>query len=224
MNRGKHRAIVKFWSGVWGFALTAQRCWICGLESEELHRAHLQARRDKGPATAENLVLTCTFCNDVVDECVSEAGMDAATAWVKRCATDGWAPPPAAFSLSSKLWERAPKGMSAFDAIHVMELAYKAFAQLRHMKWEGKTKAALAAKKARGERTGGIPLGRGVDAAGRLVEGDAAEVKTLTLIQKLRADGMSIRAIAAELNARGVKARGERWHATTVARVLKLTA
>ncbi len=94
-------------------------------------------------------------------------------------------------------------------------------AQLERAQGALRTKAALAAKRARGEKTGGaLPLGRGVDAAGRLIEGDAAELEALAIIRALRADGMSIRAIAAELNARGVKARGERWHATTVARVL----
>jgi DNA invertase Pin-like site-specific DNA recombinase len=95
------------------------------------------------------------------------------------------------------------------------------FAQLERAMIAQRTAAALAVKKARGEKLGGsLPLGCGVDAAGRLVDGDAAEREALDIIRALRADGMSIRAIAAELNARGVKARGAGWHATTVARVL----
>ncbi len=84
-----------------------------------------------------------------------------------------------------------------------------------------RTRLALAAKRARGEKTGGsMPIGCDVDSAGLLVPGDAAELEALSIIRELRADGMSIRAIAAELTARGVPARGERWHPTTVHRVL----
>jgi site-specific DNA recombinase len=94
------------------------------------------------------------------------------------------------------------------------------FAQLERAMIGVRTKAALQAKKARGERTGGVPLGCAVDAAGKLVPGEAAELEALRLIRELRADGLSIRAIAAELNARELQARGGKWHPTTVARVL----
>jgi hypothetical protein len=83
------------------------------------------------------------------------------------------------------------------------------------------TREALAAKRARGERTGGdIPYGYKLDTDGKtLVRSE--EGVGLDLMLELRAGGMSIRKIAAELNARGVKPRGAKWHSTTVARILQ---
>ncbi len=96
------------------------------------------------------------------------------------------------------------------------------FAQLERAMIATRTKAALSAKRARGEKTGGsLPIGQGVDEAGRLVAGAAAEVAALELIRGLRAGGMSLRAIADELNARGVPCRGERWHLKTVHRLVQ---
>lgn len=83
------------------------------------------------------------------------------------------------------------------------------------------TRAALVAKKARGERVGGVPLGARVAADGVHLEADPGEAGALEIVRELRAAGVSIRGIAAELTARGVPARGERWHPTTVARLLR---
>jgi len=87
-----------------------------------------------------------------------------------------------------------------------------------------RTREALAAKRARGEKTGGrLPYGFKLDTDGKtLVRSE--EGVGLDLMLELRAGGMSIRKIAAELNARGVKPRGAKWHSTTVARILKRAA
>lgn len=69
-----------------------------------------------------------------------------------------------------------------------------------------RTKAALAAKKARGERVGTVPYGYSADADGRLVADDA-EQAVLALVRELHAAGMSSRKIAAELTARGILSR-----------------
>lgn len=69
-----------------------------------------------------------------------------------------------------------------------------------------RTKAALAAKKARGERVGTVPYGYRADADGRLVE-DAAEQGVLAIVRELRSAGLSVRAVAAELAARGIVSR-----------------
>jgi DNA invertase Pin-like site-specific DNA recombinase len=51
---------------------------------------------------------------------------------------------------------------------------------------------------------------------------DADQAQTITLMRSMRAAGMSIRAIAAELNERGVPAkRGGKWYPVTVSRVLE---
>lgn len=99
------------------------------------------------------------------------------------------------------------------------------FAQLERALIATRTRAALAAKRARGEKTGGdLPVGAALAEDGVTLTADTAEAAAVDTIRDLRAAGMSVRAIAAELDARGIPARGERWHATTVARVLKRTA
>jgi hypothetical protein len=82
----------------------------------------------------------------------------------------------------------------------------------------------------------GIPLREHAQPHGRpsqprygqkLIRGNAAphlsEARTISLVQELRAEKLSLRKIAATLNQRGIptKNRGERWHAETVSRVLK---
>jgi len=83
-----------------------------------------------------------------------------------------------------------------------------------------RVRAALAVKRARGERTGALPLGARVGPDG-LLEVDPAERAAIERIGELRAGGLSIRRIAQRLNAEGVPARGSRWHHTSVDRVLR---
>ena len=69
-----------------------------------------------------------------------------------------------------------------------------------------RTKAALAVKKARGERTGTVRYGFTADAAGRLVE-CPAELAVIAQVRALRDAGLSHRAIVAELARIGVIGR-----------------
>lgn len=84
-----------------------------------------------------------------------------------------------------------------------------------------RTTAALAVKKARGERTGGIPYGSRVGADGRTLEPDPAEQAVLARMRELRGEGWSLRGIVDYLNAaEGATPRGSRWHLSIVARLL----
>jgi DNA invertase Pin-like site-specific DNA recombinase len=74
----------------------------------------------------------------------------------------------------------------------------------------GRTKAALAAKAAKGERTGEIAYGFRLAADGTHVEQDAAEQGVIAIVTELRAAGLSQRGIVRELAARGVVSRGGR--------------
>lgn len=87
-----------------------------------------------------------------------------------------------------------------------------------------RTATALAHKKARGERVGQVPFGYRVAADGVALEEQPEEQHALALIRELRVGGMSIRAIADELDRRAVPSRGKRWHPTTVARILRAEA
>jgi len=96
-----------------------------------------------------------------------------------------------------------------------------AFAEYERAMIRARTRAALGAKRTRGERVGGVPLGARVAPDGLTLETEPSEAETLELVRELRVAGVSIRGIAAELNARWVPARGERWHPTTVARLIR---
>ena len=103
----------------------------------------------------------------------------------------------------------------------LMRRMVDAFAEYERALIRARTRAALASKRARGERTGCVPMGSRVAADGVHLEADPAEAEALALVRELRAEGLSIRAIAGALDARGVPARGGRWHPTTVARLLR---
>lgn len=84
--------------------------------------------------------------------------------------------------------------------------------------------AGLAAKARRGGYTGGAPS-FGLVAVGGELEPDPAEAAVAERITAMRADGASLRSIAAELNTEGLAAkRGGRWYASSVARVLERSA
>ena len=75
-----------------------------------------------------------------------------------------------------------------------------------------RTRAALAVKKARGERVGGIPFGYRVDHDGRTLRPHTEEQQALRLLRELRAAGYTYRAIAGELNRQGFRSRnGGPW-------------
>lgn len=87
------------------------------------------------------------------------------------------------------------------------------------------TRAALAAKKARGERTGEVPFGSRVAADGRTLEADAGEAAVVDAVRELRAAGRTLRAVVTELDRRGFRSRaGKPLTLTQVARILKPVA
>lgn len=103
----------------------------------------------------------------------------------------------------------------------LMRRMVDAFAEYERALIRGRTRAALAVKRARGEKTGGdVPVGFTVADDGATLVEDDREQRALALIRGLRADGVSIRKIAAALDASGIPARGKRWHPTTVSRLL----
>ena len=93
-----------------------------------------------------------------------------------------------------------------------------------------RTRAALAVKRHRGEALGGnAPFGYRIELPAdpklpKMLRPDDAEQPTLTLILQLHGtDGLSLRQIAARLNAEQVPCRGTQWHATTIDRILRRT-
>jgi DNA invertase Pin-like site-specific DNA recombinase len=85
-----------------------------------------------------------------------------------------------------------------------------------------RTKAALAAKKARGERVGQVPYGFKLDPRdGRRIIEDEVEQVAIRAALALRREGRSVRAIADELERLAYRSRGRRWNKSTVGRLLQ---
>ncbi len=95
------------------------------------------------------------------------------------------------------------------------------FAQYERALIKSRTKAALAVKKSRGQRTGQIPYGYQLATDGVALQPNQAEQATVTLIFSLRSEGLTLAGIANKLNLDGIPARGKKWHTTTITRILK---
>jgi DNA invertase Pin-like site-specific DNA recombinase len=133
---------------------------------------------------------------------------------IESCNREGWA----LMSVSEHIDTRTAAGRLVLNVLGSVS-------QWERETVSERTKEALAYKRAKGEKTGGdLPFGSSLAADGVHLETDPAEARALELIDQLRAEGVSIRRIAAELEARGVPARGKRWHPTSVARILKRAA
>ena len=90
-----------------------------------------------------------------------------------------------------------------------------------------RTKAALAAAKAKGTQLGNPRLAevRAKGSATNRAGADAFAARILPVILPLQAEGASLRKIAAELNFKGVAtARGGKWAAEQVAAILRRAA
>ena len=117
-------------------------------------------------------------------------------------------------SLTENIDTTTAAGRMFFGVLAVMNQFERDLASER-------TKLAAAYKRSQGEAWATPPFGQAKDAAGRLVD-VPAERRVIDEVIKLRSDGMSIRAIVAALNVRGVPTRhGGKWHIATVQRVLR---
>lgn len=106
-----------------------------------------------------------------------------------------------------------------------------AFAEYERLLIKARTKSALAIKKTKGERVGQIPYGKKLADDGIHLEDDSKEQEVIKDIIRLRDEGSSLRAIARELNARGVPARQQpgskrqpEWRHVIVSRIIARAA
>ena len=85
-----------------------------------------------------------------------------------------------------------------------------------------RTTEALAHKKAKGERTGGIPFGYTVAADGKTLVADPDEQSVIATIRSYRQEGLSLRRIRAIVERQGITTRkGTRLSVTQIVRILR---
>jgi DNA invertase Pin-like site-specific DNA recombinase len=87
-----------------------------------------------------------------------------------------------------------------------------AVSELERSLTAARTRAALRAKRARGQRAGAVPLGFRVNGDGQSLHVDDHEQRIVTVLRDCAAAGYSERATAAELNRLGLRTRaGSPW-------------
>ena len=122
----------------------------------------------------------------------------------------------------ARIVSTAGEGTDGDDPASVlMRRMIDAFAEYERLLIGARTKAALGAKKARGERTGSVPYGYTLAADGVHLEAVPEEQEVIAVARRLHGAGQSLRAIARELERRGFVSRaGKAFLAEQVKRLL----
>jgi len=103
----------------------------------------------------------------------------------------------------------------------LMRRMVDAFSEYERLLIGARTKAALAAKKSRRERTGSIPFGYSLDANGVNLIEEKSEMAARKLAAVMRADGLGYTAIARSLADRGMFSRnGKIFQAVQIQRMI----
>jgi len=123
-------------------------------------------------------------------------------------------------SLSEKIDTTSAAGKMVFRMLAVL-------AEFERDQISERTTAAMAYKRNQGERISRrIPYGYDLAEDGVNLVENANETKVIELVQRLRVRGLSMRAIAAELDTRGIAPKNgtEKWRHSTIQGILKRTA
>jgi DNA invertase Pin-like site-specific DNA recombinase len=144
------------------------------------------------------------------------AALDAGASVLLVAKRDRLARDTMAAAMLERMAERAGARIECADGVGngnspealLLRRMVDAFAEYERALIRARTRTALAKKKRNGERLGRPRFGWRVE-AGELVE-DAREQEVLRLVAELRSDGLSLRQIVAELDARGHRTAGGR--------------
>jgi hypothetical protein len=103
----------------------------------------------------------------------------------------------------------------------LMRRIVDAFAEYERLVIRARTRAALAVKRSRGERTGGIPYGYQLSTDRVHLEPCRTEQLVLRLVRRYHTQGLALRRIGARLQMRGLTPRsGACWHPQTIASIV----
>jgi DNA invertase Pin-like site-specific DNA recombinase len=117
--------------------------------------------------------------------------------------------------VGARVVSAAGEGDGTDPAAQLMRTIVDAFAQYERAMIAARTRAALAVKKMKGERTGGIPYGFS-DLDGQLVPNDDERV-VITRARELSSQGMSLRAICAAFKEERILFRNFNWNSPALA-------
>ena len=192
-----------------GVSLDAQRerinAW-CLLNGYTLAAVHVDAgisgkRSDNRPALQAALDAVCSTKDTLtIADRLERAGADLA-------------------SLSEKIDTTSAAGKMVFRMLAVL-------AEFERDLVSERTTVAMQHKRNQGERVGTVPYGFELCDDGVQLRRNDDEQRVLELINELRADGFTLRAIAAELNRRGIttKKGNNVWKVSSVQRILARAA
>lgn len=119
----------------------------------------------------------------------------------------------------ARILSAAGEGTEGDDASSMLQRRIlDAFAEYERLIIGQRTRAALQAKRARGQRAGNLPYGFTLNADGSTLDVRADEQRVLSLLRELIAAGFTLREVAAELNRQGFRTRcGSAWRHQYVA-------
>ena len=122
----------------------------------------------------------------------------------------------------AKVVSAAGEGTEGEDPTHVlMRRIVDAFAEYERLVIGARTKAALQAKKARGERVGHVPYGYRLAEDGVHLESLEQEQRVMALANEMRGKGLTYRAIAKRLKGRGhLNRNGKLFHPVQIMRMV----
>lgn len=117
-------------------------------------------------------------------------------------------------SLSEKIDTTTAAGKMVFRMLAVL-------AEFERDQISERTASAMQFKKAKGERVGSVPYGHFLDGDNTTLVEHPAEQAVIRQARELRESGLSLRAVAAELDRQGIRARnGQTFQATQIQRMV----
>lgn len=203
-----------------GVSLDAQRAKIAAwatLAGYELAAVHVDAgisggRADNRPALQAALADACKHKAALVVYSLSRLARSTkdAIAISERLDKAG----ADLVSLSEKIDTTSAAGKMIFRMLAVL-------AEFERDQISERTSAALQHMKAQHKRVGTVPYGFDLADDGETLTPNATEQNAIGQIRELRAAGMSLRQIAVELEARGIKSKtGAKWSAEVIRGIL----